>query len=319
MLSRRQLRIKVLQALYAFSQSGDDRINIGEKQMFTSIEKLYDLCFWQLSILEEIVDFAKIRIEESKHKHFPTPEDLNPNTKFVENTFIEKLSANRVYRKIVDKLKINWIDERELIRKIYIQIKNSQEYKLYLDSKEKSYEEDREIIIKLFKKHVTKLDSLESFYEDKCIYWTDDYHTANSLTIKIMNAIEEKSDEFQTLPSILKSQNEPDNEDKEFVLGLYRKSILNSEKLEKRIAEKAVNWEFDRIAAMDILILKMALTEIIEFSSIPVKVTMNEYIEIAKMYSTPKSSIFVNGILDKLVAEMSRNEEIKKSGRGLIT
>ncbi len=318
MLSRRQLRVKVLQALYAFFQSDNDRLDIGEKQLFISIEKLYELCFWQLSILIEIIDFAQVRLEEAKLKHFPTDEDLNPNTKFIDNRFIEKLRVNKFFLKKCDKLKVNWAEEKELVRKLYMQIKESKEYKTYISSKEFTFFEDREFIIKIFKKYVSKSDTLKHFYEDQSIYWTDDYHTATSLVIKIINVFDGHSDEYQILPRIIKSNGDRIDEDKEFTKDLFRKTIVKSKEYEELIAERAVNWEYERIASMDILILKMALAELFEFTSIPVKVTMNEYIELAKYFSTPKSSTFVNGILDKMIAELTAEKRIKKTGRGLM-
>ncbi len=318
MLSRRQLRVKVLQALYAFFQSDNDQLQVGEKQLFISVDKLYELCFWQLSMLVEVIEFAKIRIEEAKHKHLPSPEDLNPNTKFIDNQFIKKLNINKVFQKKCESLKINWADETEMIRKLYVRLKESKGFDEYMNSGESSFLEDREFIIKAFKKQISKSDSLRNFYEDQSIYWTDDYHTATSLVVKIINVFEEDSDEFLLLPQIIKTTGNADDEDREFAKLLFHKTILNSKQYEDLITEKTLNWEFERIASMDILILKMALAELFEFPSIPVKVTMNEYIELAKYFSTPKSSTFVNGILDKLISELTAEKKIIKTGRGLM-
>ncbi|MBC34945.1 MAG: transcription antitermination factor NusB [Bacteroidetes bacterium] len=318
MLSRRQLRMKVLQALYGFFKSDNDRMDLGEKQLFVGINKLYELCFWQLAMILEVIDFAAVRIEENKRKHFPTEEDLNPNTKLIENSFIKMLRENRDFQRKVEAYKIFWGEESEMIRKIYMKIKDSNDYDLYMNSGNNSFDEDKEYIIKMFKKQIAKIDSLRHYYEDQSIYWTDDYHAVSSLVVKIINSFSENSDEFHVIPTIIKDEKEKLCEDKDFVKQLFRKTILNSDKYEKLITEKTVNWEFERIASMDILILKMALAELFEFTSIPVKVTLNEYIELAKYYSTPKSSVFVNGILDKLIAELTESKEIKKSGRGLM-
>jgi N utilization substance protein B len=318
MLSRRQLRVKVLQALYAFFQSDNDRIDVGEKQLFISIDKIYELCFWQLSILIEVVEFAKIRTAEAKLKHFPTTEDLNPNTKFIENRFIQKLAKNKIFQKKCENLKINWNDEKELIRKIYLHVKESKEYAEYMSLETSSFIGDREFIIQIFKKQISKFDSLKNYYEDLSIYWTDDYHTATSLVIKIINVFTDDTDEYLLLPRIIKTSGDDVDEDRQFTKYLFRKTILKSKEYNQIITDRAVNWEFERIASMDILILKMALVELFEFYSIPVKVTMNEYIELAKYFSTPKSSTFVNGILDKLITEFTAEDRIKKSGRGLM-
>jgi len=318
MLSRRQLRIKVLQALYAFFQSKSDRMDFGEKQLFISIEKIYELCFWQLSFMIEIVDFTKVRTEEAKHKHFPTPENLNPNTKFIDNKLIEQIRNNRIYEKKYDQYKISWAEQTEMIRRIYKEIIESKYYEKFMAESERTYEGDKEFIILILKKIIAKSDSLKQFYEDLSIYWSDDYHSVTALVIKIINSFTEESDSYHLLPVIYKTANEVENEDVDFVKSLYRKTIVNSDKLEKLITEKTVNWEYDRIAVMDIIILKMALTELTEFKSVPVKVTLNEYIELSKSYSTPKSNIFVNGILDKLINDLNESKDILKTGRGLM-
>lgn len=318
MLSRRQLRMKVLQALYGFFKSDSDRMDLGEKQLFVSVNKLYELCFWQLAAIIEISEFAKVRLEESKLKHFPSAEDLNPNTKFVDNAFVKMLSENDSFQRKVAAYKVLWGDEKELIRKLYVRVKESKEYSAYMDSGIQSFEEDQEFIIKIFKKQISKHDTLRHYYEDLSIYWSDDYHSATSIVVKIINSFTQESDKFHSLPTIFKDESDEFCEDKDFLKQLYRKSILDSDKYEKLITDKTVNWEFDRIASMDIIILKMALAELFEFPSIPIKVTLNEYIELAKYFSTPKSSIFVNGILDKLIVELTASKEIKKAGRGLM-
>jgi N utilization substance protein B len=265
-----------------------------------------------------VIEFAKIRTVEGKLKHFPTVEDLNPNTKFIENKFIQKLAENKVFQKRCENLKINWSDEKELIRKIYLHVKESKEYAEYMSSETSSFIEDREFIIQIFKKQISKFDSLKNYYEDLSIYWTDDYHTATSLVIKIMNVFTDDADEYLPLPLIIKTSGDSVDEDRQFTKDLFRKTILKSKEYDQIITDRAVNWEFERIASMDVLILKMALVELFEFSSIPVKVTMNEYIELAKYFSTPKSSTFVNGILDKLITEFTAKDRICKSGRGLM-
>lgn len=318
MLSRRHLRIKVVQALYAFFQSKNDRLDLGEKQLILSINKLYELYIHQLSFLVAINEFAVKRIEEAKKKHIPTEEDLNPNTKFINNRIFKQLASNKDFLKKEEIYKISWVDEREMLRKFFVEFKESHEYINYMNSDEDSYEEDKKLIIKLVKKRLSSFTNLESYYEDKNIYWVDDFHTANFLIIKTIQLFTEDQDEFKLLPAIYKSSKE-DNNDKDFIISLFRKTILKSEEYKKMIEEKAKNWEIDRIAIMDVLLLKMALAELFEFPSIPVKVTMNEYIELAKYFSTSKSSVFINGILDKLIESLKSENKIKKTGRGLMT
>ncbi len=315
MLSRRHLRIKALQSLYAFNQSHNDRLDYGEKELLRSLDKLYEIYIYQLSLLVEIVDYANKRIEENRHKFYPTEEDLNPNTRFVENRFIKQLADNKSYNTNVEKYKISWADEEEMIRKLFVEIRNSKFYKEYMNSPDSSYENDKDVIIKIVKKIISESDSLHFYYEERNIYWADDFYTANYLVIKTIKGFDEKQGELTPLPTLFKNNNE---EDQDFLVNLFRKVILRSDEYFLLIEGKVKNWESDRLAVMDILLLKMALAELLEFPSIPVKVTLNEYIELSKMYSTPKSKVFINGILDKMIADLRRKNEIKKMGRGLL-
>ncbi len=315
MLSRRHLRIKALQSLYAFNQSHNDRLDYGEKELLRSLDKLYEIYIYQLSLLVEIVDYANKRIEENRHKFYPTEEDLNPNTRFVDNRFIKQLADNKSYNTNVEKYKISWADEEEMIRKLFVEIRNSKFYKEYMNSPDSSYENDKDVIIKIVKKIISESDSLHFYYEERNIYWADDFYTANYLVIKTIKGFDEKQGELTPLPTLFKNNNE---EDKDFLVNLFRKVILRSDEYFLLIEGKVKNWESDRLAVMDILLLKMALAELLEFPSIPVKVTLNEYIELSKMYSTPKSKVFINGILDKMIADLRRKNEIKKMGRGLL-
>jgi N utilization substance protein B len=319
MLSRRHLRIKVLQALYAFFQSEQERLDLGEKDLMKSINKLYEIYIYQLSFLIEIVDFAQKRMDENKLKFFPTEDDLNPSTRFIDNQVIRQLENNRDFRKHFDAYKINWSGEEEMIRKLYNEIRESEDYKKYISSPKNGYNDDREILIKIVKKQISRSDSLQFYFEEKDIHWSDDFHTANLLVIKSLKSFKEDWDEYHKLPPLLKEDEFDDkNEDREFVKHLFRKTVIHSDEYAKLIEEKVKNWEMERIAVMDILIIKMALAELLEFPSIPIKVSLNEYIELAKMYSTPKSKIFVNGVLDKLIFDLREQKQIKKTGRGLL-
>ena len=317
MLSRRHLRIKVLQAIYAFVQSESGDLAKGEKQLLNSIEKIRELIVFQLSFLLEIKDFQQNRIEDSKKKFFPTEEDLAPNMRFVENRVLRQIENNRAYRKLHSKLKINWGDEQTVVRKAFLALKEKGFYQKYMESSGSSYEEDREILIKLIKKLLSDFELLEYFYESKSIFWAfDSYYTGNLLLMKYLKSLKESDDEYVVFPEILKDDVE--DEDKAFMIDLFRKTILKGESYEDMIDDKARNWEIDRIAIMDTILIKMALTELLEFPSIPVKVTLNEYIDISKYYSSAKSKVFINGILDKLIIDLKEKKLIKKTGRGLM-
>jgi N utilization substance protein B len=319
MLSRRFLRIKVLQALYAYLQDGPDSLNAGEKQLLVSLDKLYELYIHQFSFILEVVEFASRRIEEGKLKYLPTPEDLNPNTRFINNRFIAQLNNNRDLKKKIDSYRINWADETEMIRKCYNLIRELPDYVSYMGKKETEYSDDKQIIEDVFLKLIAEMELLRSYFEEKNLYWSDDFDISLIMIMKTIKGFRESMDEFTPLPDLLKDQHDKGgSDDLKFVKELYRKVIIRDKELNPVIAAHADNWEYDRIALMDTILIKMALTELMDFPFIPVKVTMNEYIELSKSFSTPKSKVFVNGILDKIVAEFRDKGKIKKTGRGLL-
>jgi transcription antitermination protein NusB len=314
MLSRRQLRSKCLQALYAYSQSQNTSMAAGEKELMHSITKIYELYLFLLIVIPEVSDLASKKIEERKQKILPKQEDLNPNTKFIGNELIAKLKQNRALNKALSNYKTNWSNDSDFIRKVYQEITSSHEYEKYMANPEKSFEQDKELIIGIYKKFIAGSEELEQLFEEKSIYWMNDIELVDSMVVKTFKSFTKESDEQHPILDLYNDE----QEDKEFVIDLFRKSILNSDSYEEMISDKTQNWEIERIALMDVLIMKMAVCEILNFPSIPVKVTLNEYIEISKWYSTPKSKLFVNGILDKIIADLKAQNKIKKSGRGLM-
>jgi len=319
MLSRRHLRVKVLQALYAFFQSGNDNLQSGEKQLVQSIEKLNEQYVYILSFLIAVFDFAARRIEEAKNKYLPTDDDLNPNLRFIHNRVYKQISANTSFQKLEEKYKINWSEETELLRRFYIHLKEDRKYLEYMSAGNDAFNSDKEIVLNILKNNASDFESLEVFFEDRNIYWASDYYIAIWLVVKYIKTLKPESGNDTPLPSIIHNLKENDNDDWDFLIRLFRKAVVKSSEYEKLIDDRAQNWELDRIAAMDKLILKMAITELIEFPSIPIKVTLNEYIELAKLFSTTKSRVFINGVLDKLIIDLQENGQIVKKGRGLIT
>jgi transcription antitermination protein NusB len=319
MLSRRHLRIKVLQSLYAFIQSGNNRLDLGERQMLQSIDKLYEQCVYMLSFVLTVFDFAEKRNEDAKNKYLPTAEDLSPNTRFVDNLFIKQMNANRDFRRKEEQFKINWKDEEDTVRKMYIKIKESEAYQKYMTAENNSYKEDKEFVLMITQEFLTDFEPLEYYFEERDIYWASDYFLADWLLQRIIKSFKKSHDEFQALPSILKTEHEEDNEDLDFIKRLYRKTIIKKRESDKLIEDRAKNWDIDRIATMDKLILEMAVAELVEFESIPIKVSMNEYIELAKIFSTAKSRVFINGILDRLIEDLGKEGQIVKTGRGLMS
>jgi N utilization substance protein B len=311
--------VKVLQALYAWFQSGSTSLDQGDKQLILSINKLYELFIYQLSFIVELTRFAERRIEDNRKKLLPTDEDLNPNMRFVNNRLIAAIDNNRDFRRKEALYHINWAEEQEMVRRFYYMLRETTAFQLYMSQPRESFNEDRKLVLFIIENLFAEFELLQSFYEEKSIYFVDDYHLVSYLLLLFVRHI--KEDEFKAdtpLPGLLKTEHEEENEDLEFAKQLFRKTIFRSGDWDKEIAKVVDNWELERIAVMDVLIIKMALTELTEFESIPVKVTLNEYIDISKYFSTAKSKVFVNGILDRLVSDFRQQGRIRKTGRGLL-
>lgn len=318
MINRRFLRVKVLQAVYAYQESGEDFVENGIKHLIDSIEKLRDLFVWQISFLVETKRFAENRIEENKHKNFPTPDDLNPNMRYVENRVLVALENNKDLRKEEERLKINWADHQDIVRGYYNKMRETEEYKQYMSDPVDNFDHDKKFIVKMINEYFADLEVLQDFYEEKSIFFVDDYHLVSSMLVKFFTEMKANFDENTSLPSIYKTGNDPVNEDKEFVKNLFRKVLLHDSEYGKMVGENTSNWEKERVCIMDMIILKLAITEFCCFPYIPVKVTMNEYIEISKYFSTPKSKIFVNGILDRILKKLNDQGAVVKKGIGLL-
>lgn len=317
MLNRRLLRIKVMQALYSFFQTEDDNLNIAEKNLLKSLDKMYDLYIYQISALIEITKFAHERLEEAKEKHLPTEEDLNPNTRFVDNRVINALANNKDYILKSSQLKINWRDEQDVFRQIFQEIKESKSYQEYMNAPECTWEDDLKMVINIFKKRLITNEMLQNYFEEKYIFWSDDFYLVALWVAKTVKSIPQDANDLYELPRLY--ENEDIQEDSEkFVTTLFRQSIIHNKEFEGTIAAKTPNWEIERIALLDIIIIKMALVELMNFPLIPIKVTINEFIEISKDFSSDKSHIFINGLLDKLVVEYKMSGKIVKKGRGLV-
>ncbi len=317
MLSRRLIRVKVMQALYAFFQTEDNDLPAAEKRLIRNIDRIYELYIWQLAFLVDLFEYFRFRTDEAKQKFLPTDEDLHPSTRFIDNRLILQLQENRDFIGQCSRFKVNWADEREIFRLFYNDIRSSEEYSSYMKAEKNSYEEDRSIIIRLIRSHILTSELLQGFFEEKNIHWVDDFDTTLLMVMKTMKLFTPKQDSQKKLPTLYEDD-EVEIEDKAFAKELFRKSIMYSREYAGIIAMKAKNWELERIAMIDIIMMKMAIVELLQFQSIPVKVTLNEYIEISKQYSTPKSKLFINGLLDKLIIEFKQENKITKTGRGLI-
>ena len=302
-----------MQSIYAMHQNGSDDIEKEEKFLNYSIESVMDLYLIMLSSLIELQRKEVAFIELSSKKHLATPEERKPNTKFINNAILQLLKENSAIESAINSKKItNWSANDDAILLLLQDVKQSVVYRNYMKEKGTNFEKDKQFIIDLFTEVVAPNEKLYNYLEDYKLTWVDDIPVVNTKILKQLNQISEKESSFKV------SKLFKDEEDKEFVNLLFRKTVLNETEFTKEIFDKTHNWDIDRIAEMDTIIIKMAICEFLKFPSIPVKVTINEYLEIAKEYSTPKSSIFINGILDNLVKEFQANDRIKKIGRGLM-
>lgn len=313
MVSRRLLRVKTLQICYAYLKSSDQSINQAEKELFFSIQKSYDLYHYLLLLVLDVVDYADSRIELAKKKQIPTQEDLIPNTKFVDNKLIKLLNQNVNLKKYLNDQKLSWVNYPELIKNLYLEIRDSEVYKKYMLSETSGFNEDKKFISDIYSKVIINFESLYQNLEEQSIFWNDDIEFVIGMIIKSLRAFKATSDENVDLMPLFKNE-----EDRDFVKRLFRRAVLGYKEYEQLISKFIKNWDVERIAFMDIVVMNLAIAEMVEFSEIPVKVSLDEYIEIAKFYSTEKSNVFINGILDKIVEHLKKEGTIKKIGRGLI-
>jgi len=315
MLNRRHLRVKVLQSLYAFHQSNTKEIKVHEKFLLHSIDQVFEMYIWMLSLINEVVDYTSRDAEERANKHLPTADDLNADVKLLSNKFILSLVKNKEYLAAVKKYKVEWSFDPELAKSLFDTLKAAPDYAEYLAKTDDSIQSDKDIIKFIFKKVILKSSLAEQVFEDKFIFWPVDREVLQALIAKTF-----KNFSFDDEPEKNQLAEISGNwvEDREFVINLYEQTIRHDAEYQALIAEKTQNWEPDRIAMMDTLLMKMAIVEFINFTSIPVKVTINEYLEISKEFSTPKSNSFINGILDKILFELKAQNKIRKIGRGLI-
>jgi N utilization substance protein B len=301
-----------MQSVYAILTSKSDNLTKEEKFLTSSIDKMYDLYVLMLDVLPRVKAIAKETLEISKKKHFATSEDLNPNTKFIENRAIAVLEESVSFQNYKQENQLdNWHVEEKFMRTIFENLKKSELYSNYMSSSENSFKEDARFVVDFFTQFIAPNETLANYFEDMNISWVDDIPFVNTWAVRSLEKL--KKEKPFVLNEIYK-----DKEDREFVNDLFRKVVLNHTDFEKEIENKTPNWETDRIADLDMIMIKMGICEFLHFSSIPVKATMNEYIEIAKDYSTQKSSFFINGVLDKVWRELDKTGRLNKVGRGKL-
>ncbi|WP_348810837.1 transcription antitermination factor NusB [Flavobacterium maritimum] len=303
-----------MQSIYAMHQNGSDNMEKEEKFLFYSIDAIQDLYLIMLSSLIEICKKETVFLHLSSQKHLATPAERNPNEKFIKNSIFQILAENNSLSIALENRKINnWTLNDDYIILLLNAVKESKLYANYMRNAINTFEEDKQFIVDIFSEVIVPNEKLYDYLEDDKLTWVDDIPLVNTHIVKQLKAIKQGEDDNFRVPKLYK-----DNEDKDFVRDLFRKTILNERELAKEYDDKTPNWDSERIAEVDTIILKMAICEFLKFPSIPVKVTLNEYLEIAKEYSTPKSSIFINGILDNLVKELQASKKMIKAGRGLM-
>lgn len=313
MIGRRLLRIKVLQVLYANTKNEGSSINNSDKELMFSLEKSNDLFYNILLLLTDIKDHAEHRIDLCKNKNVPSEQDINPNTKFIDNPIIKKLEENIQFKNYISSHHLSWNDLQETPRIYFNKLTETEFYKEYMSSEEQTFQDHKKFVLDIITHLLSNNDDFLSTMEEKSIYWNDDFDFVFSMVIKAIKKIKESDDEYTSITKLFVLDDEV-----EFAKNLLRKTLVKQVELKDIVKGNIVNWDIDRIASMDILIMSLALCEIMEFPSIPVKVTFDEYIDIAKFYSTRKSSEFINGVLDKIVKVLKEEEKIVKTGRGLI-
>jgi transcription antitermination protein NusB len=313
MISRRLLRIKALMALYAFNRREDENLSQAETELMFSIAKSYDLYHYLLLLVIEVADIAGEKIDQALLKRMPSHADLNPKRKFIDNRVIAQLRVNLEFKNYISSRKLSWINNSHIPRLLYNKMIVWEAYEEYMNVDPDNYLSDKKFVIRLISDLFLNSEDLNLNLEEQSIYWNDDMEYISSMVEKTLKKFKADSGEKAPLMPLFKNA-----EDEEFVKILFRKAIAHKDKCSELIDKNTTNWEVDRIALMDILVMQLAITEILEFPEIPVKVTLNEYIEIAKYYCTSKSSTFVNGILDNIVKEIRDEGLFNKFGRGLV-
>ncbi|TAH01611.1 MAG: transcription antitermination factor NusB [Sphingobacteriales bacterium] len=312
MLNRRHLRVKVLQALYAYQHSDNKDVSKHHKSLFTSVDNVYDMYIGVLALIVAIIEYADVDATDGLNKYIPSEADLNPNLKILNNLFIDALLKNDDYLKALKKYNLKWSYDLELVKSLFATLKTTEDYQNYSNIKTHTLSTDKDIIKFIYKKIILKSPLAMQAIEDEYINWEVDLEVLQAMFAKTLKNFTEGG----TYELAQISANWAD--DKEFIADLLQKTIANDSVFHKLISDITKNWEADRIATTDIIIMKMALSEMLFFASIPVKVSINEYLDIAKEYSTPKSNGFINGILDKILADLKAENKIRKFGRGLV-
>lgn len=311
MLSRRLLRVKVAKTLYAHLKSGSDNLRASEKNLVESIDKAYDLYFQMMSLVVEVAHYAEGRIELAMQKKLPTYEDLNPNRRFVDNAVIHLIANSDSVNDYIAERKLSWTLQSDAIRDVYNRLIEADFYKKYMSAPVVTFTDDRKFVEEFFQ-WLEEDEAMLDVVNEMSLLWSDDYGFALFMALRTVQNLKRSHTEVKVLPKF------KSDEDLDFAKRLFVKSLVDYEDNQEIVDRYSKNWDVERVVFMDSLIINIAIVELKQFDSIPVKVTLDEWIDIAKYYSSPTSSNFVNGVLDKIVADFMADGTIQKSGRGLL-
>ena len=301
------IRIKVLQIVYSYYQNGNNDLKVAENELLFSLKKSYDLYHYFLLLIVDVTNLQRRILDARKNKYMPTEAELNPNTRLVDNRFTAQIAENEALRKYVAEQGLSWDNDGDFIKMVLDMILSSEQYGEYLNNENDSYETDKEFWRIVFKKLICGNEAIDDYLQDKSIYWNDDISIVETFTLKTIKQFEKAAGSKQKLLPMFK-----DLEDQSFAIKLFRQSLMKGSEFRERINKHMKNWETERIANMDLIIMQVALAEIMTFPTIPINVTLNEYIDTAKYYSTPKSGTFINGILDSVVNELKKEKLLLK-------
>ena len=307
MINREIIRNKVVQLTYAYYQNGNKNIDSAEKELLFSLSKAYDLYAYMLALIPAVAKESRKYLEVAQTKAQREGTDM-PSQKFAYNRFAIQVEQNTALNDILEAKKISWNDHPEFVNKLYLQIIESQIYKEYMDSQDDSYDADREVWRKLYRTLIENNESIDSILEEESLYWNDDKEIVDTFVVKTIKRFDEKSGHKQEILPEYASE-----EDLDFARKLFRAAILNADEYQHYMGEMSRNWDFNRLAFMDVIIMQIAIAEMMTFPGIPVNVTINEYVEIAKLYSTPRSGGYINGILDPIARMLVRTGRMLKS------
>ena len=307
MINRELIRTKIVQLTYAYYQNGSKNIDTAEKELLFSLSKAYDLYNYLLALIVSITRESRRHLEvaESRAKREGTP---MPSRKFADNRFALQLEQNKMLQDFMETQKKTWSDEPEFVKKIYTSITECQVYKDYMESEEDSYQADREVWRKLYRTQIENNAALDALLEEQSLYWNDDKEVVDSFVLKTIKRFEEKNSTAQELLPEYDSE-----EDKEYARKLFRATILNANEYQHYMSESSRNWDFSRLAYMDIVIMQIAIAEMLTFPTIPISVTINEFVEISKLYSTPRSASYINGMLDTIAHHLVNTGRMLKA------